>query len=62
MGRRLKGTVPIHNEDGSTSWYGPDDKVPADVAKEIGDHAWTDDDGDDDGEAGAGAPARRRAR
>jgi hypothetical protein len=46
MGRRLIGTVPIHQEDGTVKWYGPDDKVPASVAKQIGDHAWVEDDED----------------
>lgn len=44
MGRRLAGYVPIHDGD-TTTWYGPDDIIPADVAEQIGDHAWIDDDG-----------------
>jgi hypothetical protein len=44
MGRRLTGTVPIHQEDGTVAWYGPDDDIPADVAARIGDHAWITDD------------------
>ncbi|WP_405911362.1 hypothetical protein OG529_04390 [Streptomyces longwoodensis] len=35
--RRLIGYVHV---DGDR--YGPDDQVPAEVAKRIGDHAWTD--------------------
>lgn len=46
MGRRLVGYVPIHEGD-QTTWYGPDDKVPAKHAKLIGDHAWVDDETDD---------------
>ena len=38
-GRRLIAYVHV---DGVA--YGPDSKVPADVAKKIGDHAWTDTD------------------
>lgn len=37
MARRLIAYVHV---DGVA--YGPDSKVPADVAKRIGDHAWTD--------------------
>lgn len=37
MARRLKTYVHV---DGTA--YGPDDEVPADVAKRIGDHAWED--------------------
>jgi hypothetical protein len=37
MTRRLIAYVHV---DGVA--YGPDSKVPADVAKKIGDHAWTD--------------------
>lgn len=37
-GRRLKTFVHV----GGTA-YGPDDDVPADVAEQIGDHAWADD-------------------
>jgi hypothetical protein len=51
MGRRLAGYVPVHDGD-QTTWYGPDDDIPADVAKKIGDHAWIDDDQDDQAEAG----------
>ncbi|EST22776.1 hypothetical protein [Streptomyces niveus] len=41
--------------------YGPNDEVPPDVAKRIGDHAWTDvteveDDLDDQDDAGGGSP------
>lgn len=42
MGRRLNTYVHVGGE-----WYGPDSEVPADVAKRIGAHAWTD--GDQDG-------------
>ncbi|MEU2740224.1 hypothetical protein ABZ656_33925 [Streptomyces sp. NPDC007095] len=44
MTRRLIAYVHV---DGVA--YGPDSKVPAAVAKQIGDHAWTDADQDDDG-------------
>lgn len=49
MGRRLNTYVHL---DGTA--YGPDDDVPADVAKRIGEHAWTDD-SDQDGDEPAGA-------
>jgi hypothetical protein len=39
---KLVGYVPIHGEDGTTTWYGPDDDVPAAVAAKIGEHAWVD--------------------
>lgn len=38
MGRRL--TAYVH---AGGRWYGPDDDVPAEVARQIGDHAWSDD-------------------
>jgi hypothetical protein len=47
MGRRLNGYVPIHEDDGDVTWYGPDDEVPAAVAKKIGAHAWQSDDAAD---------------
>ena len=42
--RRLIGYVHV---DGIA--YGPDDDVPAKVAKRIGDHAWVDDDAEPSG-------------
>ncbi|MFF3190553.1 hypothetical protein [Streptomyces misionensis] len=36
-GRRLRAYVHVGG-----AAYGPDDEVPADVAKRIGDHAWTE--------------------
>ncbi|MEU3289899.1 hypothetical protein [Streptomyces longwoodensis] len=45
--RRLIGYVHV---DGDR--YGPDDEVPAAVAKRIGDHAWADDGGEVRGEDG----------
>lgn len=59
MGRRLKGYVPIHGEEG-TEWYGPDDEVPDEVAEQIGDHAWEDTDVEDD-ELGDDDQAEREA-
>lgn len=41
MARRLNAFVMVDGE-----WYGPDSEVPADVAKRIGAHAWTDSDQD----------------
>ena len=49
MARRLIAYVHV---DGVA--YGPDSKVPADVAKRIGDHAWTDADQDDGAEQQTG--------
>lgn len=40
MARRLIGYVPIHNSDGTTSWFGPGDDVPDWAAAQIGDHAF----------------------
>lgn len=34
-GRKLVSTVYVHEEDGTYKVYGPDDDVPADVAKRI---------------------------
>lgn len=53
MARRLVGSVPIHGEAGEVTWYHPGDKIPAAVAKTIGDHAWIDDD-----ESEKGAPRK----
>lgn len=36
--RRLKARVHV-----AGTWYGPGDKVPPEVAKRIGTHAWEDD-------------------
>jgi hypothetical protein len=44
MGKRLKSYVHVHDEAGETHVYGPQDDVPAEHAKLIGDHAWVDDD------------------
>lgn len=35
MTRKLATTVYVHNEDGTSTAYGPDDTVPAEVAKKI---------------------------
>lgn len=40
MGKQLRTYVHVPQEDGSTKVYGPDDDVPAEDAKKIGDHAW----------------------
>jgi hypothetical protein len=56
MGRRLVGTVLVH-VDGAPRFYGPDDDIPADVVKQIGDHAWVDD-GDDEGGGQSAAPVQ----
>ncbi|MCX4606987.1 hypothetical protein [Streptomyces mirabilis] len=64
MARRLIAYVHV---DGVA--YGPDSKVPADVAKRIGDHAWTDADssaeaptptGEGDGSKGEAPPRSGR--
>jgi hypothetical protein len=39
-GRRLIGYVPIHEDDGDVTWYGPDDDLSQDVAARIGEHAF----------------------
>ncbi|MEU0675474.1 hypothetical protein ABZ330_21785 [Streptomyces sp. NPDC006172] len=52
MTRRLIAYVHVGGKP-----YGPDDKVPAEVAEQIGDHAWTSDgeDGDEQqAQTGAG--------
>lgn len=41
--KRLNAVVYVDNVA-----YGPDDDVPADVAKQIGDHAWTTDADDEE--------------
>jgi hypothetical protein len=46
MGKRLKSFVHVHDEAGETHVYGPEDDVPEEHAKLIGEHAWTDDDED----------------
>ena len=49
MARRLRGFVHV---DGK--WFGPNNDVPADTAKRIGDHAWASDaDDSDDTEPGS---------
>jgi len=40
--RQLKVFVHVDGQ-----WFGPDDVVPAEVAEQIGDHAWADDDPDE---------------
>ncbi|MFG2468722.1 hypothetical protein ACGFXB_25150 [Streptomyces canus] len=58
-GRRLKTFVHV----GGTA-YGPDDDVPAEVAEQIGDHAWADDSdesGDEPDRVGFVDPNARRA-
>lgn len=45
MARRLNTFVTVDGQ-----WYGPDDDVPAEVAKRIGDHAWDDGGDQDDGD------------
>lgn len=52
--RKLRSHVHVHELDGDgnvtgTQVFGPDDKIPADVAKKLGDHVWEPDD--------SGAPA-----
>ncbi|MFD5663449.1 hypothetical protein ACFWIK_00870 [Streptomyces anthocyanicus] len=53
MTRRLNTFVHV---DGVA--YGPDSKVPASVAKRIGDHAWQDDDAPETPAAPVEAPPR----
>lgn len=57
MAKKLATHVHVHQRDADgnvsgTQVYGPDDKVPAAVAKEIGDHCWAD---ESDSEADATA-------
>lgn len=47
MARRLRSYVHV---DGTA--YGPDSKVPPEVAERIGEHAWEDSDGEAPGEDG----------
>jgi hypothetical protein len=60
MSRRLIAYVHV---DGVA--YGPDSKIPAGVAKKIGDHAWTDADqdeaADDGGQSTTGDEAPPRS-
>lgn len=64
MGRALRTYVHVHDEDGQTHVFGPDDEVPAWAAKRITNPAaWEDDAGEDTGgqQAGGeqtGAPPR----
>ncbi len=46
--KKLRSHVHVHDldKDGNvtgTQVYGPDDKIPADVAKRLGDHVWESD-------------------
>jgi hypothetical protein len=69
MSKRLKTFVHVPDEQGGYAVFGPDDKVPAWAAKQMGDHVWeteSDDDGEDvtvaDGEVAATpTPARNSA-
>jgi hypothetical protein len=59
MARRLHSYVHV---DGVA--YGPDSDVPAEVAKRIGDHAWTDDsdqDGDEPADVGFTDPTAQQS-
>ena len=38
--KRLAGYVHVHQDDGPTAVYGPNDVVPPADAKKIGAHAW----------------------
>lgn len=42
MGRRLRTHVHVFDERGESHAFGPDDKVPAWAAKQMGDHCWED--------------------
>lgn len=55
MGRRLKGSVPVHSPQGTT-WYGPGDEIPPEVAEKIGDHAWVEDEVEDQEDDDAEGP------
>ncbi|MFD3517710.1 hypothetical protein [Streptomyces sp. NPDC058657] len=59
MSRRLIGYVHVGGRA-----YGPDDEVPADVARRIGDHAWQDradvEDLDDQADQGQAPPRSGR--
>jgi hypothetical protein len=44
MGKRLKSYVHVHDAEGVTHVYGPQDDVPSEHAELIGEHAWVDDD------------------
>lgn len=46
MGRRLNSFVHVADDEGGYVVFGPDDDVPAALAKKIGGHAWVDDDDD----------------
>lgn len=41
--RRLRTHVHVPQDDLSMKVYGPDDDVPAEDAKKIGEHAWLQD-------------------
>lgn len=43
MAKRLKTYVHLSDETGEVHSYGPQDDVPREHAKLIGDHAWVDD-------------------
>lgn len=64
MGRRLSSTVHVFDpEQGDYVVYGPNDDVPANHAKLIGDHAWaSDSDADDAGSGGSDSAPPRAGR
>jgi len=62
MARRLRSFVHVFDERGNSHAFGPDDKVPAWAAKQMGDHCWESSDEpdgrevdvpEDDGEVGS---------
>jgi hypothetical protein len=53
--KKLAYRVAVPDENGEAQWYGPDDTVPAAVAKQITNpSAWADSDGDPDASDDAG--------
>jgi hypothetical protein len=48
MARKLAYTVGLF-VDGETKFYGPDDEVPPEIAKQIGEHAWEPEESKTDG-------------
>lgn len=54
MARRLRTFVHVFDERGNSHAFGPDDKVPAWAAKQMGDHCW---DSGDEPDAREGEPA-----
>lgn len=60
MGRKLRVSTIVPAQPGSPEAFqvfGPEDDVPEWAAKQIGDHAWADDDAND-GEGDGSAPAK----